>query len=155
MRNQPWTEQYERMKRYYKRFEQINNGINHSKDSDYYKDEVYSFFTYCYHLKDWIKNDPGLNIQNVEEFIHSKEILKICGDISNGVKHLNLNNPKVGNGAKIEGANFFLNLGSKDQLIKVQYYIEADGYIYDAFDLATEAIQLWDEFLTENNIDSQ
>jgi hypothetical protein len=76
-----YLEQYKRVKRWHARFAAINNGLEHTKSSDYYADEVYAFFQNCYHLKDWIKNDPlsGQPGPKVEGFVHSSLSLRICG----------------------------------------------------------------------------
>ena len=48
-------EQWERLKHWYKRFIEINDGQVHNRDSECYKDEIYAFPLNCYHLKDWLK----------------------------------------------------------------------------------------------------
>ena len=153
MNESKYLEQYKRMKRWYRRFEDINKGRNHNVDSDNYQDEVYAFFISCYHLKDWIINDgnSGISKNSVERFVHNDTYLKICGDICNGVKHLKLNSPKVGSGAKIGGRNFSLGLGADEPFINVKYNIDADDKTYDAFLVATEAVKLWEHFLCSNN----
>lgn len=106
-------------------------------------------FVHCYHLKDWIKNDPENNILkgNVESCSHSSLSLKICGDICNGLKHLRLDKPKSGNGAKIQGSDISLTLGGGPPKISVKYIIEVEGEKYDAFTIASEAVTKWQAFL--------
>ena len=53
-----YQEQLERVRRYYGRFKKLNGGMEHIAPSDMYIDDIYSFFLNCYHLKDWLKNDP-------------------------------------------------------------------------------------------------
>lgn len=152
--NEPkYLEQYRTMKRWYRRFEDIDKGRSHNAASDNYQDEVYAFFISCYHLKDWIANDAKSGISKilVEKFVQNDKYLKICGDICNGIKHLNLNNPKMGSGAKIGGRNFSLILGEEESVINVKYNIDVDGKTYDAFLVATEAVKLWENFLCDNN----
>jgi len=73
-----WKDQWERLERFYKRFEDIDKGRIHNMESSNYEDEVYTFFIFCYHLKDWIKQDKKLNIQKkrVERFIKRNECLR-------------------------------------------------------------------------------
>jgi hypothetical protein len=47
-----WREQYDRMVRWYDRFETIVLGRPHVMAGDNYVDEVYAFFQNCYHVKD-------------------------------------------------------------------------------------------------------
>ena len=89
-----YLEQFERVKRFYHRLEEINNGRVHDRSSDYYDDEFLSFFMNCYHLKDWIKNDDSVpqDIRNkVEPFINEHQCFHYFADIANGAKHLKLN----------------------------------------------------------------
>ena len=142
-------EQYKRMVRYYERFKKINDGKVHEENSENSRDDVYSFFIHCYYLKDWIKNDINseANPKKVEEFVHANVSLKISGDICNGVKHLVLDKPKVGEGAEMQGSRLSVYLGDRQPILRVKYNIEAGGTTHNAFDVATEAVNLWTEFL--------
>jgi hypothetical protein len=55
-----WKEQWERVLRWYSRFEQINRGQHDAPSTDFYQDDVYAFFQNSYHLKDWLKNDASV-----------------------------------------------------------------------------------------------
>ena len=146
-----YLEQYRRVKRYFERFRIINDGKAQWTDSLDNLDDIFSFFIHCYHLKDWIKNDPrsGIERSKVEKFVHSNESLKICGDLTNGVKHLTIDQPKVGQGALVKGSHLQLTIG-KEIKLQVKYDIEANGELHDAFTIAKEAIKLWEKFLTMN-----
>ena len=90
-----YESQLERIKRYYKRFKNINNGRPHTDSTDYYMDDIFSFFINCYHLKDWLINDPSYTKRKkseIEKYITKTESLSICADICNGLKHLKLGN---------------------------------------------------------------
>ncbi len=152
MNESSYIEQYKRMMRYYERFKKINDGKVHNENSENSRDDVYSFFIHGYHLKDWIKNDPesGIDSSTVESFVHGDLNLKICGDISNGAKHLILDRPKIGEGAEMQGSHLSVYLGGQEPIIRVKYNIEADGRFYNAFDVATEAVNLWKEFLARH-----
>jgi hypothetical protein len=149
-----YIEQYQRMKRWYKRFKEINDGGGHRMSSNNYKDEVYAFFINCYHLKDWLKNDTDfiLNDTEIEDFVRSNYYLEICGDICNGIKHMNLTRPKIGKGAKMGSSRYALVVGGEEgPLINIKYSINVDGASCIAFDVATEAINAWEKFLSDNN----
>ena len=91
--------QYDRMMRWYRRFEEINSLLflnlpNHFDEGEFFLhalDDILAFFLNCYSVKDWIKNDDSLDraIRNeVEDYVNRFECLRICADISNGSKHL-------------------------------------------------------------------
>lgn len=94
-----YMEQFERAERYYERFRKIDEGVTVSvpekerymPDSQHYDDDVLqSFFIHCYHVKDWIKNDPDVSESakaEIEDFINCSKELAICADLCNGAKH--------------------------------------------------------------------
>ena len=149
-----YLKQWQRVNRLYKRFELINNRRKHSIESDNYEDDVYAFFIFYYHLRDWIKNDPKINIKQkiIDDFIHKNLDLKICGDICNGIKHLILDKPKVGKGATMKNKIIDLVLSSNTPQINIKYSIDIDGEIQDAFTIATNAINNWRNFLQKNQL---
>ena len=55
------TEQFNRVKRWHKKFEEISKGKAHNQESNYYKDVMYAFFQNCFHLKDWVINSSILD----------------------------------------------------------------------------------------------
>lgn len=62
----------------------------HSSDVDF-QDMVWAFFQNCYHVRDWVHNDPLLsNSQKKSIRAKAKESLPLqrCGDLCNGTKHL-------------------------------------------------------------------
>lgn len=148
MEEEKYIEQYERVWRWYRRFEKINNNTEHDMASDNYQDEVYAFFINCYHLKDWIKNDPTSEIdsQQVEDFIEKSNYLKICGEFCNGFKHCLVKK------ARIRNREFSLLMGGGQKVLaKVRYHITYNDKDYDAFELATNCLKEWDNFLLKND----
>lgn len=150
-------EQFERMKRWYERIKQIDQGRPHNLPSDYYQDEVYAFFINCYHLKDWIKNDDtveSITKEKVEQFINQNVCMCVCADICNGIKHLKLKPTKPHRSdedPKFGGRKFLLNLGGGPKpIIKVKFSIKTKTRTIDAFELASECVRKWGEFIEDN-----
>jgi len=144
-----YLEQFERVNRWYLKFKEINDGISQRYHSNYYKDVVYAFFQNCYHLKDWVKNDEHVNkeLRNKAEcFVNNSTALKICGDICNGSKHSKITDgkEKIDKDTKISRTNHILVVGST---YSAKYKIISENNEYDAFDLATQCITEWKEFL--------
>ena len=80
-----WPEQYARMKRV------LARARSAPPISEQAEDDYYAFFVWCYHLKDWLKNDdsiPSSVGDRVERYVKDKRCLGICGALANGIKHL-------------------------------------------------------------------
>ena len=150
-----YIEQYERVKRWYEKLKIINEGGELKlPNTDYYEDEMLAFFINCYHLKDWIMNDPISKVEPklIEDFITNSKYLSICADICNGTKHLTLNNSRTGKSMKIGGRDFSLTLRGIKQTFSAKYKIISGDRKYDAFELATKCIEDWDQFLDLNKL---
>ena len=70
-------DQLNRVIRWYRRFQQINEGIQKSASFEGQYDDMLAFFMNCYHLKDWIKNDISDDSLNtvVEDYINQNDCL--------------------------------------------------------------------------------
>ncbi len=146
-------EQFERVKRWYERFKRINEGTAQEKSTEYYHDEVYAFFLNCYHLKDWIKNDtdvPEEVRQDVERFVGKSDALSTCGDLCNSIKHLKLNTPPRRDaefGRRLFKVHIVEGAGSS---MAVEYSIMTVRGQIDAFELATNCLHGWEQFIKTN-----
>lgn len=149
-----WKEQWNRVNRWYKIYEKINNGIelNEEKNPDYCKDMAYSFFINCFQLKDWIINDGTLSIKKdeVENFINFNECMSLCSDICNSLKHLEHRN-RANQNLEISSVTHKLELSIKGQIYRAKYNISTSKGDKDAFEIATECLVKWQEFI-DNNI---
>ncbi len=119
----------------------------HDRASQNYDDDVYAFFQNCYHLKDWIKNDPACSYWgNVEKMINENPHLKICADLCNGLKHLTLTRPRSDERPNFKGSHTNLNIGATEKpTISVQYNISTTSGDIDAFELAGKCILAWEK----------
>jgi hypothetical protein len=153
-----YLEQFERVKRYYARFQKLNAGRPHDVPSEEYFDEIYAFFQNCYHLKEYLKNDPAFtkhSNQDIEDFLNNTPALAICADICNGLKHLTLKRPpRSGDIPKISRKNIALSINetigsNKPAEVKIKASIEIDhkGTKLDAFQVATDALRAWSSFI--------
>jgi hypothetical protein len=80
-----WREQYDRVNRWHARI--VGSTSFEPRDVD----DFYAFFVCCFHLKDWLKNDPSLDRGigcAAEVFIKTRTVaLQLCADVANGSKH--------------------------------------------------------------------
>jgi hypothetical protein len=134
---------------WFERFSQTSRGREHDRESDAYQDDVYAFFVTCFHLKDWLKNDPAASASasDVESFVADSAALSICADLANGSKHLVLTTPRLGSGAKMGSRHYALTLGGGPPRISATYSVEAGGKRYDALKPAQECMADWTAYL--------
>jgi hypothetical protein len=116
-------------------------------------DFAYAFFVFCYHLKDWIKNDvtvaPNVRGQ-VESFVKSSPALALAGDIANGFKHLVRDRPgSVDAGARIEarGPRLGMDFSLGTSVLGAAIMIVGDQGPRFARDIADDCIKAWDQFV--------
>lgn len=148
-----FLEQFKRVERYLKKIE------DQDRNSTAYDDDLWSFFQNCYHLKDWIKNDPDVadEIQRmVEKFVQDNEELRICADLANRSKHLKLDKPPRQD-AKITSRNVIIYVptaGSDSVGTSTCEHIITlgDGRTRIALDVAIKAVEAWKDFLSDNKL---
>jgi hypothetical protein len=144
--------QLNRVLRWYQRVKKISRGIIHFRDSHFYEDELFAFFLNCYHLKDWIKEDPNAAHVRVavEPFINSSPALSLCADLCNCQKHATLKRkPRSGHDRRL-GRRFHFNLGNGPRILSIRYEIVTDDATYDAYDIAQQCIRDWQTFLSRS-----
>lgn len=109
-------------------------------------DAVYTFFQHCYHLKDWVKNDPSSpHRATVENFVSQSSHLSICADICNGSKHLTLTSRRSRAEPHVQGVG---QVRVSQQVVTVQsVVIDHAGAKLNAFDLAQSCMSEWQLFL--------
>lgn len=148
-----YIEQYERVKRWYHRFEEINTGKIHDRSLDYSYDDILAFFQNCYHLRDWIKNDKlaPKNIKDgLKSFIDSNDCFRYCADITNASKHLELNpSRKIQQDIDKGPRKLFIDIRRNDEIIKEEYFFLVGDCKISAFELATNCLQKWEEYLSD------
>lgn len=147
-------EQCNRLKRWYNLFQEIDQGRVHDRDSNYYLDTVYAFFQNCYHLKDWVyyDNEDKFAKEDLNNFINDNIELKVCGALCNGSKHLLIKDKHFDEKTKIGSKGIKLALGGGAPHVKIKFEIITSGDTYDAFDLATKCMNLWEDFLKINKL---
>ena len=152
-------EQYNRIKRWHRLFQEIDSGKNHNQDTHYYVDTVYAFFQNCWHLKDWIKHDDENNLtkQDMDNFTKRHPELKVCGSLCNCTKHLKITGEKnkkfFDKNTEIGDKHLKLGRGGGAPQVKIKFEIVDSKKTYDAFNLATKCLEIWRNFLKDNGFD--
>lgn len=157
-----YQEQLDRVRRYFNRIERINNGGEFDRPVEDLLDDIHGFFQNCYHLKDWLKNDPaftkctGLQIEN---HVTNTPELAICADICNSTKHLTLTStprsgalPTMGRKQITIDITDTLSFSGEPvkevpQKISMKVEIDHNGATLDAYDVAKKALQAWESLV--------
>jgi len=86
-----WREQYKRVKRWRPR---LSEPRRHEESEEEHElrlgDDVRAFFIECYHLVDWLVNDPAVRLPRKEgdRLVHESNWLRRCKDVCDGSKHM-------------------------------------------------------------------
>ena len=126
--------------------------INHQERSPIeYGDDICSFFQNCWHLKDWVRNDPSVPLHvrdSIGQLAAASLPLRICADLANASKHLKLTSPREG--AKHSHWNMAIVPGESS---KVEYLIDTgSGTQQDSLDLARECLMAWERILAAQDL---
>ncbi|MBI5674920.1 MAG: hypothetical protein HZC48_03675 [Nitrospirae bacterium] len=140
---------------------------NQDRDSIEYGDDILGFFQNCWHLKDWIKNDPALPNKvrdNIEREVKNYNSLMICADLTNRSKHSELTR-KIRKDAKITKMVIIAHvpalaicLNPYPKQLEPQekgyfehpFYIEtSDGSKLDGLSIAIQAVDDWEKILSK------
>ncbi len=162
--NGGYKEQFQRVLRCLKKLKNQDRGTLE------YSDDIWSFFQNCWHLKDWIKNDPELPRtirDSIEKEIEQFESLLICADLSNRSKHSELNR-NIRKDAKItridvtvHAAPFIIYLNREPDHLRTQEtgYVDhpfciqtSDGKKMDGLSVALQAVDDWKKILQKYSL---
>jgi hypothetical protein len=115
------------------------------------EDDYYSFFMWCFHLKDWLKNDPSIpatTSKAAEELVNTDLALKLCADIANGVKHLRADrSARVDADSRLHALGAFQPDAFQYNAFDERIVIVASGGYFDARRIADACVSAWAEFL--------
>ncbi len=148
-----WKEQWHRVLRWYERIQDQN------RSKQEYEDYLWAFFQNCWHMKDWLLNDPVLGRRKdaVKKEVHCPGgPLMICRDLANRSKHLKLvparknagKNADVG-GRVIHETTHVRKNGTRRSKVRWDYWIIYNGGRTKALPLADEAIKAWKAVFAE------
>lgn len=147
-------EQLEIVKRYLERMRRIYKGDNTLKweDRHFHKDDVYSFFIHCNHLRDWVVhlNKIGIEKTDIYKFVRENKPIQICADLANYKKHCRLErktwsgqSPHIG-GTTHQSGHVYSELG-----VQSEFAIFSGDESIDALELAEKCWSLWESFINK------
>lgn len=136
-----WRSQFERMKRSYAR---VTGPYQSSVE---FEDDLHHFMQDCWHLKDWIKNDPsaGIGAAEIEKYVGDYRSLCIVADLANGSKHFLRHMHKKG--AYVTSIGVTVHLGQRKPIDVDCTVTLADGTNLPVQAVVHEAFTDWNELL--------
>jgi len=119
-----------------------------------FQDMLWSFFQHCWHVKDWLLNDPlasDAQKQVASNMVHQSPALKVCQDLCNGTKHLQLRWPSSGSGASHQYVDRIIAPGQG--LVEIDCMIDdGHGKLISGKKLARECIAEWEQILASQGL---
>jgi hypothetical protein len=119
-----------------------------------FQDMMWSFFQHCWHVKDWILNDPLASTTQKEaacEMAHKSDVLRICQDLCNGTKHLQLRRPGSGSGASHRYVDATIDPGA-GRFERDCMFDDGRGNLISGKKLARECIAEWERILASQGL---
>lgn len=147
-----WRDQWDRLNRTYSLVQQSSTAYRNDRpNSDYHRDELFSFFETCLHMRDWLWNDPsvGLTREDAGKLYNAHDCLKLAHDIAIGSKHVVIKSPHVDANVRLAGQDVNVLVGTGASFA---WQIEADRKVYDGYRLATECLQAWQSILKQRTL---
>jgi|GEM_PF-2694138 len=148
------VEQLEIVGRYLDRIRRMYDGKNTIEwdDRHFHKDDVYSFFVHCNHLRDLVLqlNKIGIKKADINDFILSNKPIQLCADLANYSKHCRLEHKTwSGDSPHISGSIHRSANMHDDRGVKSKFIIIAGNDSFDALELAEQCWTLWESFINK------
>lgn len=156
----PYLEQFERIERWHSVLNKFRFSNESEDKTDYQVDCIYTFFTNCFHLKDWLIHSKVTDSEKIHaEVINKYKEMMICRDICNGVKHLSVTDPSIGKNVDCDCDlhGVFLhreyNPWEKKNPVKdITYNIFVEYGKFNVFLVADKCVKIWKNYLKDNNL---
>jgi hypothetical protein len=120
-----------------------------------FQDVMWSFFQHCWHVKDWLHNDPLASAAQKQAAIAMAHQpggpLMICRDLCNGTKHLKLRDPGSGVGASHQFID--MNIVPGQGRFEIDCMIDdGHGNLISGKGLARDCIAEWERILSSQGL---
>lgn len=110
----------------------------------YRLDDLWAFFTACYHRSDWVVRAGVKTHQEVTDFIESSKAMRICRDIANGTKHYRLDPARKTTAHAGWTTTTVYTYESRET---AHWLFVANGEYIDLFVIADACLKAWQTFL--------
>ena len=147
-------DKYWSMIRAYERLKRVSTNNGNSISNADARDSAEDFFNQCYHFKDWLKKDSEIKLtSDVEKYISESSSLSLAADFCNSLKHAGLDkSSRSGKNLEMINTHVTFNFMPTGVFTSSQLELTISGGKYNVFELATNCIREWDEFLKLNEV---
>lgn len=145
-----YRHQLDRARRFLDRVETQMEGFEDMSDVEF-QDDMWSFFQHCWHVKDWLRNDPLASQRPAEvseacRQAHASTTLMTCRDLCNGTKHLKLTQPGAGTGAS--HSHIDVTIAPEQGRFEMDCMVDdGHGNLISGKQLARDCIAEWERIL--------
>ena len=144
-----WSDQWTRTLRSYAELPGVARHAFGAVDA---RDAFMRFFMDCFHVKDWLKNDPALSLGNrPEKYVEDTPDLLLCADLCNGSKHLAMKPYQGGGGYRVDPLTR-MSTGAIEDGTHLAVVVPGAGRTEDALDLAGRCLSAWRRFLASEQL---
>jgi hypothetical protein len=151
-KNLGWQGQYERVKRWHRKVQEIGVRRKRADDTEEEHDYIYAFFQNCYHLRDWLQNSGAVAQLPLQAFFRDNAPMQMCRDICNGTKHYEIDRPSVDSHFSVGREYVPASAPGNRPHVSESWFIICGAEKLDLFELADSCMHLWDGFLEDNNL---
>lgn len=135
-------------------YDNLNKAII-TQDSTGINDAFVNFYTYAYHIKDWLKKE---GFDSVENYINLNLELSICADLCNNTKHKGLDRKPRLNDPLYEiyqsGIRCDSTAYSTDSTVSINavtYYIRLiSGKEFEILHFVKRILSIWEFYIRDN-----
>lgn len=127
-------------------------------------DAIFNFAVTAYHVKDWLKKSTSGSYrpEDVETYLRSVPVLRVCREICNASKHRGLNKPAKDAEAVTASATTVMS-PTRLQIGEVNFeadqppsfrvkVVTLDGSRFEVMDFSAQVITAWEQFFTSHGL---
>jgi hypothetical protein len=148
--NRPWYAQWHSVR------ERLSTVDAHCRPAAYLGNlplqrDFEDFFTNCFHMVDWLCNDPAVNLSaaQVRSFVDNDPDLHICAGIANTTKHHTRSRPN-----KMTAKISSIASNPTSVQVMIDWSEGQNNGTENALELARRCVKAWERYLAANGLQS-
>jgi hypothetical protein len=110
---------------------------------------IWSFFTSCYHLRDWLVQDEPSIRADLDQLFGASPPLRLSAYVANIAKHFNLTRPPRA-GRQLSFAREYIPAGKGWVGSEGRLVVLSGGEKIDVLDLVADCEEAWTDFLRKH-----
>lgn len=148
-----WESQYKRMHRWNERFERIHESeVQDQIRFDEHIDMLIACLQNIFFFKDWLLHDTEIHKGELHDLINSHESMRICRDVCNGSKHLQVNPKQASIDPNFQLVRAHNPLATIMGGPKYEIVVLVNGWIHVVNKVIADCLALWDHFILNQGL---